>query len=74
MLKDCRTLAPILTLIEGSGDFIVYFDASCVGLGCVLMQHRKVIAYASRQLKVHEMNYPICDLELLAIIFALNIW
>ncbi|XP_057540557.1 uncharacterized protein LOC130818405 [Amaranthus tricolor] len=49
-------------------------DASKKGLGCVLMQDRKVIAYASRQLKVHEVNYPTHDLELAAIVFALKIW
>ena len=47
---------------------------SSVGLGCVLMQNGKVIAYASRQLKVHEMNYPTHNLELAAIVFALKIW
>ncbi|WP_370657009.1 Ty3/Gypsy family RNase HI domain-containing protein, partial [Klebsiella pneumoniae] len=49
-------------------------DASLNGLGCVLMQQGKVIAYASRQLKVHEKNYPIHDLELAAVVFALKIW
>lgn len=52
----------------------MYFDASHVSLGCVLMLHGKVITYASRQLKVHEQNYPTPDLELIAIIFALNKW
>ncbi|WMV46650.1 hypothetical protein MTR67_040035 [Solanum verrucosum] len=54
--------------------FVVYCDASRIGLGCVLMQNRKVIAYASRQLKIHEMNYPTHDLELEAFVFALKIW
>ncbi|WMV25681.1 hypothetical protein MTR67_019066, partial [Solanum verrucosum] len=54
--------------------FVVYCDASRVGLGCVLMQNGKVIAYASRQLKVHEKNYPTHDLELAAVVFALKIW
>jgi len=53
---------------------VVYSDASGKGLGCVLMQHGKVIAYASRQLKTHEVNYPVHDLELVAIVFALRIW
>ena len=53
---------------------MVYNDASGKGLGCVLMQHGKVIAYASRQLKTHEVNYPVHDLELAAVVFALRIW
>src|SRR5687767_15290622 len=53
---------------------MVYRDASKIGLGCVLMQNGKVIAYASRQLKVHERNYPTHDLELAAVVFALKIW
>ena len=61
------------TLPEGTQGFVVYCDASRVGLGCVLMQNGKVIAYASRQLKVHEKNYPTHDLELAAVVFALKI-
>ena len=57
--------------MEGK-DFIVYCDASYSGLGAVLMQEKSVIAYASRQLKVHERNYPTHDLELAAVVFALN--
>ena len=53
---------------------VVYSDASRQGLGCVLMQHGKVITYASRQLKKHELNYPTHDLELAAVVFALKIW
>lgn len=53
---------------------MVYDDASLKGLGCVLMQHGKVIAYASRQLKPYELNYQTHDLKLAAIIFALKIW
>ena len=53
---------------------MIYCDASRIGLGCVLMQHGKVIAYASRQLKNHEKNYPIHDLVLTAVVFALKIW
>ena len=52
----------------------MYSDASHQGLGCVLMQHGKVVAYASRQLKSYERNYPTHDLELAAVIFALKIW
>ncbi|KAH0709324.1 hypothetical protein KY284_010751 [Solanum tuberosum] len=74
LLKDKLTSAPILTLSEGTEGFVVYCDASRVGLGCVVMQHGKVIAYASRQHKVPEKNYPTLDLELVAVVFALKIW
>ena len=73
-MKDRLISAPVLTLMEGTKGFIVYCDASRVGLGCVLMQHRKVVAYASRQLKVHGDNYPTHDLELTAVVFSLKIW
>ncbi|GJS52052.1 putative reverse transcriptase domain-containing protein [Tanacetum coccineum] len=63
-LKRRLVSAPILTLPSGSGGFQIYSDASKKGLGCVLMQHGKVIAYASRQLKPYEVNYPTHDLEL----------
>ena len=53
---------------------MIFSDASLNGLGCVLMQEGKVVAYASRQLKPHEKNYPTHDLELAAIVFALKIW
>ncbi|GJV28943.1 putative reverse transcriptase domain-containing protein [Tanacetum coccineum] len=66
--------APILALPEGSEDFVVYYDASHKGLGVVLMQREKVIAYASRQLKIHEKNYTTHDLELGSVVFALKIW
>nr|GFA84961.1 putative reverse transcriptase domain-containing protein [Tanacetum cinerariifolium] len=66
--------APILALLEGADDFVVYCDASNQGFGCVLMQRNKVIAYASRQLKIHEKNYITYDLELGAVIFALKMW
>ncbi|XP_012481045.1 uncharacterized protein LOC105795942 [Gossypium raimondii] len=71
-LKQMLTEAPILTLPESGKDFVVYSDASLNGLGCVLKQDRKVIAYTSRQLKPHERNYPTHDLELAAVIFALK--
>ncbi|GKG05431.1 putative reverse transcriptase domain-containing protein [Tanacetum coccineum] len=61
-------------LPEGSEDFIAYCDASKKGLGAVLMQRKKVIAYASRQLKIHEKNYTTRDLELGAVVFTLKIW
>ncbi|KAJ0914905.1 putative nucleotidyltransferase, Ribonuclease H [Helianthus annuus] len=73
-LKDNLCSAPILSLPEGTDDFVVYCDASIHGLGCVLMQREKVISYASRQLKTHERNYTTHDLELGAVIFALKIW
>ncbi|GJW21923.1 putative reverse transcriptase domain-containing protein [Tanacetum coccineum] len=66
--------APILALPEGNDDFVVYCDASHQGLGAVLMQREKVIAYASRQLKPNEENYTTHDLELGAVAFTLNIW
>nr|GEU71095.1 putative reverse transcriptase domain-containing protein [Tanacetum cinerariifolium] len=66
--------ALILALPEGNDDFIIYCDASIQGLGAVLMQREKVIAYASRQLKPHEENYTTHDLELGAVVFALIIW
>ncbi|GJX48849.1 putative reverse transcriptase domain-containing protein [Tanacetum coccineum] len=62
------------TLPDGPKDFVVYCDAFVLGLGCVLMQRGKVIAYASRQLKVHEKNYTTHDLELGAVVFSLKIW
>ncbi|KAI3776338.1 hypothetical protein L1987_46114 [Smallanthus sonchifolius] len=73
-LKQKLCSAPILALPEGTDDFVVYCDASIQGLGCVLMQREKVIAYASRQLKIHEKNYTTHDLELGAVVFALKIW
>nr|GFA89899.1 hypothetical protein [Tanacetum cinerariifolium] len=66
--------APILALPEGSEDFVVYCNASHKVLGAVLMQREKVIAYASRQLKVHERNYTTHDLELGLVVFALKLW
>lgn len=66
--------APILSLSEGTGDFIVYCDALKQGLGCVLMQREKVTTYTSRQLKVHENNYTTHELELGDVVFALKIW
>ncbi|GKE44731.1 putative reverse transcriptase domain-containing protein, partial [Tanacetum coccineum] len=74
LLKQKLCAAPILALPEGSEDFAVYCDASIKGLGVVLIQRRKVFAYASRQLKIHEKNYTTHDLELGAIVFALKIW
>ncbi|KAK8512376.1 hypothetical protein V6N12_037376 [Hibiscus sabdariffa] len=73
-LKQALTHAPVLIQPESGKDFTVYSDASHSGLGCVLMQGDNVVAYASRQLKPHELNYPTHDLELAAIVFALKIW
>ena len=64
-LKERLVTTPILTIPSSSGGFVVYSDASCHGLGCVLMQHERVVAYASRQLKPYEQYL---------VIFALNIW
>ncbi|GJS29762.1 putative reverse transcriptase domain-containing protein [Tanacetum coccineum] len=74
LLKHKLCEAPILALPEGNDDFVVYCDASHQGLGAVLMQREKFIAYASRQLKPHEENYTTHDLELGAVVFALKIW
>ncbi|GKD88219.1 putative reverse transcriptase domain-containing protein [Tanacetum coccineum] len=73
-LKNKLYDAPIISLPEGSENFVVYCDASHKGLGYVLIQRDKVIAYASRQLKKHDKNYTSHDLELGAIVFALKIW
>nr|GEX33745.1 hypothetical protein [Tanacetum cinerariifolium] len=73
-LKDNLCNAPILPLPDGIEDFVVYYDTSNQGLGCVLMHRGKVIAYASRQLKIHEKNYTTHDLELRAIVFSLKTW
>ncbi|XP_077228493.1 uncharacterized protein LOC143861449 [Tasmannia lanceolata] len=73
-LKHRLVSAPILTQLVNGVGFIIYSDASKKGLGCVLMQNGKVIAYASRQLRPYEENYSIDDLELAAVIFALKIW
>ncbi|GKC23004.1 putative reverse transcriptase domain-containing protein [Tanacetum coccineum] len=74
LLKHNLCEAPILALPEGNDDFVVYCDASHQGLGAVLRQREKVIAYASRQLKPNEENYTTHNLELGAVIFALKIW
>jgi hypothetical protein len=64
-LKQRLVTAPILTISSGTGKFVIYSDASHNGLGCALIQQGKVIAYASRQLKPYEHNYPTHDLETL---------
>ncbi|GJV72855.1 putative reverse transcriptase domain-containing protein [Tanacetum coccineum] len=74
LLKEKLCSAPILALPEGAENFIVYCDVLHKGLGAVLMQIEKAISYESRQLKIHEKNYITHDLELGAVVFALNIW
>ncbi|GJQ96852.1 putative reverse transcriptase domain-containing protein [Tanacetum coccineum] len=74
LIKQKLCSAPILALPKGSENFIVYCDASHKGLGAVLRQNEKVIAYASRQLKIHEKNYTTHDLELRAVVFVLKMW
>ncbi|GKB78401.1 putative reverse transcriptase domain-containing protein, partial [Tanacetum coccineum] len=73
-LKQKLCIAPILALPQGTKDLVVYCDASLKGYRAVLMQREKVIAYASRQLKVHEENYTTHDLELGAVVFTLRSW
>ena len=73
-MKTFLTEAPVLTQPTYGNEYVIFSDASLNGLGCVLMQEGKVVAYASRQLKPHEKNYPTHDLELAAIVFALKIW
>ena len=73
-LKTRLTISPVLTLPEGSDGYVIYCDVYRVDLGCLLMHRGKVIAYFSRQLKVHEKNYPTHDLELATVVFVLNIW
>ncbi|GKE54353.1 putative reverse transcriptase domain-containing protein [Tanacetum coccineum] len=79
-IENFSKIAKSLTILtqkslpDGSEDFVVYCDASRIGLGCVLIQRCKVIAYASRQLKIHEKNYMTHDLELGTVVFSLKIW
>jgi hypothetical protein len=73
-LKVLLTTAPVLAQPDIEKPFDVYCDASGSGLGCVLMQDGRVIAYASRQLRRHEEHYPTHDLELPAVVHALKIW
>ena len=72
-LKAFLTEALILTQLTYSKEYVIFSDASLNGFGCVLMQEGKVVAYALKQLKSHEKNYPTHDLELAAIVFALKI-
>jgi len=73
-LKIRLTIASVFTLPEGIQGIVVYYDASSVGLGCVLMQNEKVIGYASKQFKIHKKKYPTHNLEFASIVFALYLW
>ena len=73
-LKEVLVEAPVLTQPTSGKEYTLYSDASRIGLGYELMQDGKVVAYASRQLKTHEQNYSVPDLELAAVVFALKIW
>ena len=72
-LKKILVEAPVLTQLTLSRGYALYSDTSRIGLGCVFMQDRKVVAYASRQMKPHEHNYPTHNLELAMVVFALKI-
>jgi hypothetical protein len=74
MLKQKLITAPMLVLPNVRKPFSLYCDASYTGLGCVLMQEGRVVAYSSRQLKIHEKNYPTHDLELAVVVHALKTW
>ena len=74
LLKEKLVTAPVLSVSEGTEDMVIYSDALLKGLGCLLVQRGMVIAYASRQLKPNELNYPVHDLELAAVVFALKQW
>ncbi len=73
-LKHKLTTTPVLLLLDIQKDFEIYCDASRQGLACVLMQESKIVAYASRQLRLLEENYPTHDLELAAVVHAVKIW
>jgi hypothetical protein len=73
-LKKRLMTAPLMVMPDMEKPFSIYYDVSGQGLGCVLMQDGRVVAYASRQLRKHEVNYPTHDLELAAVVHALKIW
>ena len=73
-MKTKLTSTPVLVIPNSDKTFVVYTDASLLGLGGVLMQNQRVVAYVSRQLRTHEQNYPTHDLELAAVVFALKAW
>ena len=72
--KERLTTTLVLVLLDLSKSFSIYCDASRLGLGCVLMKEGRVVAYASKQLRKHELNYPTRDLVLAAVVHALKIW
>ena len=74
LLRRRLTIALVLAMPDTHKNFDIYCDASRQGLGCVLMQEGRVIAYTSRQLRKHEQNYPTHDLELAVVVHALKIW
>lgn len=69
-LKKTLSTTPILTLLDGTEGYVIYFDTSRIGLDYVLIQHGKVIVYSARQLRKHEKNYPTHNLELVAHVFS----
>jgi len=73
-MKRRLTTVPVLAITNTTKMFEVYCNASYQGLGCVLMQDKRLMAYASSQLKVHEKNYPTHDLKLATLVFALKTW
>lgn len=73
-LKKKLASAPILILLNPSESFVVYFDASKTSLGGVLVHNYQVVAYTSRQLRAHDRNYPMHDLELAVVVFVVKIW
>ena len=73
-LKGMLVEAPVLTQPTSGKEYNLYSDASSIGLGCILMQDGKVVAYASKQLKPHEQNYSTHDVELAVVMFALKFW
>ena len=73
-MKRRLTSAPILIVLDRGQGYTMYCDASRAGLGCVLMQSGRVVAYGSHKLKNHEQNYPTHDIELATVVFALKIW
>lgn len=72
-MKTKLTSTPTLIIPTDNGGFVVYSDASHHGLGCVVMQHGKVITYTSRKLRPYNLSYPIHDLQLIVVMFALKI-
>ena len=73
-LKEMLVEAPVLAQPTSRKEYTLYSDSSGIGLGCVLMQDGKEVAYASRQMKQHEQNYPTHDIVLAAVVFSLKIW